>query len=122
MTSRPPWALVGAEVFAVANSRSPVLCPAYDHYSEYHAGFYDPTSTLIIRVETLEAVTNNHRVVGCVVCTFSVPPPPTTTITTLVVFVSNRRGGGAGQTRCHFLAGKHRCWKFDCTMSCEPRG
>eukprot|EP00750_Incisomonas_marina_P004658 INCI13490.15.p1 GENE.INCI13490.15~~INCI13490.15.p1 ORF type:complete len:589 (-),score=74.84 INCI13490.15:1799-3565(-) len=64
LTKRAPWHLIGEEVYAVADSKSPVLCPKYNHYTEYHGGFYDPTCTLVIRVETVEAVTGNLRVVG----------------------------------------------------------
>ena len=64
MTKRPPWHLVGDEVYAVADSHSPVLSPVYNHFTEYHATHYDPTSTLVIRIETMEALTDRHHVVG----------------------------------------------------------
>ncbi len=64
MTSHPPWALVGDEVYAVADSKSPVLSPVYHHRTEYHVGYYDPTCTLVIRVETVEAETHKLCVVG----------------------------------------------------------
>lgn len=38
MTSRPPWAMVGDQHYAVADSKSPVLSPVYNHRTEYHAG------------------------------------------------------------------------------------
>ena len=42
----------------------PLFLDVYIYLTRYHKGFYDPTCTLVVRVETVEGLTNTHRVVG----------------------------------------------------------
>ena len=42
----------------------PLFLDVYIDPTRYHKGFYDPTCTLVVRVETVEGLTNTHRVVG----------------------------------------------------------
>eukprot|EP00941_MAST-03F_sp_MAST-3F-sp1_P005219 g5219.t1 len=58
------WSKVGEEHYFNALMDSTASCPTFESRCEYHAGDYVPTSTLLLRVDTIDEVSMDYKCVG----------------------------------------------------------